>query len=173
MAAAKKTVIRNLMWIPQNLRFGETKKDAVELARRGQRGDVAAISVDQKDSTAFKMGLGRFFEEITQAEADKIVYQDGQYTGPAMVDANGNPVVVGGVYTQDDVTVGAQNIYTDPRTGKIYHRVGPVGPRVANLPGTDPAMAAAAQAQIPGVNSVEMPLPTQGRTDTPIDKGQA
>lgn len=163
--ANKEVIIRNLLYVPQNMRFGKAEEDKIQLDRHGLRGDTAAVSEKQQQTTAFKMGVGRFFEVITQKEADEIRYADSFQGGSYQ------PYDVH-VYSMEENTRASKTITTDPRTGKITERTGPIGMRAAQVPGADPWPNAAIHTQeqyvqqqqgqpLPQANPVEAPLPAK------------
>lgn len=114
MAKAKK-IIRNLHFVPLNLRFG-SKKDPyyLQLARRGQSGDVVEIPGDLTEHLLFGRNVGVSFEIISAAEANKITYDapatqtlmdSGQFVGPlgqtlsagTIVNTEESSIAVGGI----------------------------------------------------------------------------
>lgn len=73
--AAKKTVtsgkhIRNALGVDVRLTFDSGRR--IELAPRGQRGDMVAVSKEELDDPIFLNNLGSLYEVITNAEAAKV-----------------------------------------------------------------------------------------------------
>lgn len=74
--------IRNLRGTPVHLRLGaDNNKYRVQLARRGEPGDVATIPANLIDDTTFVAGVDVLFELITKTEANKIEYGPSGYQG--------------------------------------------------------------------------------------------
>jgi hypothetical protein len=80
-AAPRKTsstgkYLRNIRGVEVRVTFHSGRK--IELASRGQRGDMAAITKEELDDAIFLGNLGIIYEVISSAEAQKI--RDKQFT---------------------------------------------------------------------------------------------
>jgi len=69
---AKKTWMRNLRHTHVSIRLDDRK---IELAPRGQRGDIAPIKKDEAEHEIFLQNQGTLFETLTTAEAKEVVEQ--------------------------------------------------------------------------------------------------
>lgn len=136
MAKAKK-IIRNLHSVPLNLRFG-SKKDPyyLQLARRGQNGDVIEVPGEIADHISFSQNVGKSFEIISAAEAKKIEYDTpvtqtlmngGEFVGPL-----GETLRAGTVVNLED---NAQPVGGFDEKGNLV-RLKDVGPRRSTAVGT-------------------------------------
>lgn len=68
---AKEVWVRNLHYVPASIKLSSGRR--IELKPRGQRGDSAPVTKEEREDQNFVMNAGLIFEEITKAEAESVV----------------------------------------------------------------------------------------------------
>ena len=124
-------IIRNLRFVPVHLRFHSdqgTDPYRVQLAPRGQYGDIHKVPVSLVDSNTFADGYGVLFEIITETEARKIEYPQTGYAGP------GGAEVIRPAETVKSVTPDWDGKGRVPARTTVQHNV---GPNIVRMPGSE------------------------------------
>ena len=147
--AAKKSVasgkhIRNVLGVDVRLTFDSGRR--IELAPRGQRGDMVAVSKEELDDPIFLNNLSSLYEVITNAEATKI--REKQFTNVSTYNSprpeqiikseQGNDITFAGMEpSNEDISIPVGSLVeTETRytTGTEVSRS--VQPERANVPGS-------------------------------------
>ena len=130
MAPSTKKVIRNLHFMPVNLRFG-SKKDPyyITLARRGSLGDVVEIPADFTDHPDFNRNVNVTFEIISSAEAKKIQYESNVTQTAMETDRNFK------IERVEDTSTTIGFVDADPKKGGVI-RTGDTNPMRSRVRGT-------------------------------------
>lgn len=163
-SAAKKTTtpraprktqqwIRNLRGTVVHLRlYSQSPKDPyrIELAPRGYQGEITSVPVKLVDDPTLAQAVGVLIEFITETEAKQLQYQ----AGPVGYLGRGDEVTV--VRPEDSTVATAadwdgkgrrpQDTLRDARGREVPVRQVGTGQHFVDVPGSDPAMAAAARA---------------------------
>ena len=152
-AAPKKSVssskyVRNVRGVNVRVTFGTGRK--IELAPRGQRNDMTAISKEELDDSIFLNNLGSLYEVISATDAQTI--REKQMTNAStlsqprpediLTDQLGNAGNFTGLdksNTEKSITIGHLNeVEGRPNEEKATEITRPsVSPRIAVVPGSD------------------------------------
>lgn len=140
--------VRNVRGVNVRVTFGSGRK--IELAPRGQRNDMTAISKDELDDSIFLNNLGSLYEVISATDAQTI--REKQMTNAStlsqprpediLTDQLGNAGNFTGLdqsNTEKSITIGHLNeVEGRPNEQKATEITrSSVGPRVAVVPGSD------------------------------------
>lgn len=177
-ATSTSRYIRNLRYAAGGVRIDLADR-RIHLEPRGQVGDLAAISKDDREDPIYQRNLGTLFEEISKVEADSVIQKQNtnaqgprQGTMDILRDEHGkaypNPVKIEKSFEEQGAVVGQVSVAKEGvsanNTGNI-ERSG-LEPAEVQVPGSRPAVSNAMPEGLTEPQAIEyLNTPPEQRAD--------